>query len=242
MKDFVTDKNEAPKLSANEIEKKAEEVIDFFDSKILQTPCETPLLSFIETTAQRYKFQYDLSQDLGINNHGHKILGKFCFNPRAIFVDKSISEDFRQKFVLGHEFGHLVLHRKLLIQKKDYTDLNITDTEKDLVTGKKILSTTRDWLEWQANRFSSALIIPRATFFAALIEVQNSLGIHRNLGRVYLDEQRYSFHDYQQTLDKLKDIYHVTKKSLEIRLNELDLLTDVRGKNTDHISELFMEE
>lgn len=239
MNEFKVNKDGVPVLSASDIEKKAEEVIEFFNPDILRSPCETPLLSFLEESAQRFEFTYDLTQNLGNNSHGHKILGKFRFKPRAILVDESVSGDPRQKFILGHEFGHLVLHRNLLIKKAGYT---ISDVEKDLVTGNKILTTPRDWLEWQANQFAGAILIPRATLLSALIAVQKKLDIHRNLGRIYLDEQPYSFRDFQKTLGGLMEIYLVTKKNLGIRLNDLGLLIDVRGKNTKHISELFMEE
>lgn len=113
-------------------------------------------------------------------------------------MDKSLDGDLRQKFVIGHEFGHLVLHRNLLIKIKGYADVDIADSEKDIVTGKKILLTPRDWLEWQANRFSSAILMPRRTMLSALIDVQKSLEIHRNMGQIYLDEQAYSFRDFQR--------------------------------------------
>jgi Zn-dependent peptidase ImmA (M78 family) len=242
MSEFRINEQGIPSLSANDIEKRAEEVIEFFNPDILTEPCETPLLSFIQETAQKYKFTYDLSQDLGNNPHGHKVLGKFRFKPRAIFVDKSVEGDLRQKFVIGHEFGHLVLHRNLLIKKEGYADVDIADVEKDFVTGKKILLTPRDWLEWQANKFSTAILMPRRTILAALINVQKSLGIHRNIGQIYLDEQKYSFSDFQQTLEGLQDIYKVTKTNLEYRLSDLNLLMDVRGKSAKHITELFMEE
>ena len=45
-----------------------------------------------------------------------------------------------------------------------------------------------------------------------------------------------------QILEKLREIYRVTNSNLQIRLSDLDLLDDVRGKSTRHISELFMEE
>jgi Zn-dependent peptidase ImmA (M78 family) len=242
MTEFRINEQGIPSLSANDIEKKAEEVIEFFNPDILRTPCETPILSFIEETAKKYDFSYDLSQDLGNSSHGHKILGKFRFKPRAIFVDKSIDGDLRQKFVISHEFGHLALHRNLLIKREGYADVDIADSEKDLVTGKKILLTPRDWLEWQANRFSSAMLMPRRTMLTALLAVQKSLDIHRNMGQIYLDEQVYSFRDFQQTLEGLQGIYQVTKANLEFRLSDLNLLIDVRGKSTKHVSELFMEE
>ena len=183
MNEFKVNEDGVPVLSAIDIEKKAEEVIKFFNEEILRSPRETPLQLFIEEISKKFDFTYDLSQDLGKNSHGHKILGKFRFKPKAIFVDKSLQGDLRQKFVLVHEFGHFVLHRKILIKKAGYADIDIIDTEKDLVTGQKLLTTPRDWLEWQANRFSSAILIPRDTLPTALIDTQKSLGIHRNLGK-----------------------------------------------------------
>ena len=217
MNEFKVNEDGVPILSAIDIEKRAEEVIKFFNVEILRSPCETPLQLFIEEISKKFNFTYDLLQDLGNNSHGHKILGKFRFKPRAIFIDKSIHGDLHQKFVLGHEFGHLTLHRNLLIKKEGYVDVDITDTEKDLVTGQKLLTTPRDWLEWQANRFASAILMPRDTIRTALIDTQKSLGIHRNLGKIYLDEQPSNFRDFMQILEKLREIYQVTNTNLEIR-------------------------
>jgi len=242
MSELKIHENGVPVLSANDIEQKAEEVIEFFQKEILYTPCETPLLSFIDETSKKFDFTYDLSSDLGNNSHNHKILGKFRFKPRAIYIDKSVNGDLRHKFILAHEFGHLVLHRNILVKRDEYVNVDITDVEWDFSTGKKILVTARDWLEWQANKFASAILMPRITLYAALIKVQQSLDIHKNLGQIYLDEQKYSFRDFQLTLEKLQEIYQVTKTNLEFRLNDLGILIDTRGKDTKHISELFMEE
>lgn len=242
MNEFKIHENGVPILSGNDIEQKAEEVIEYFNPEVLRVPCETPILSFIDETSKKFNFTYELSVDLGNNIHNHKILGKFRFRPRAIFVDKSVDGDLRQKFILGHEFGHLVLHRNLLVNKEDYANVDIADVEWDFSTGKKLLLNARDWLEWQANKFASAVLMPRTTLYAALVAVQKSLDIHRNLGRIYLDEQQYSYRDFQMTLEKLQEIYRVTKTNLEFRLNDQGLLIDTRGKNTKHISELFMEE
>ena len=242
MKEFKVREDGVPVLSINDIEIKAEDVIKHFNADILLKPCETPIFSFLNELSQKSNFSYDLLQDLGNNLHGHKILGKFQFKPRKIFVDISVDSNLRQKFVLGHEFGHLVLHRNILVNKAGYADIDIADIEKDLITGHKLLSTPRDWLEWQANQFSSSILMPRSTFPNALIDVQKSLDIHRNLGQIYLNDQRSNLSDFIQILEKLAKIYQVTNINVEIRLKELGLLNDVRGKNTKHISELFMEE
>ena len=58
----------------------------------------------------------------------------------------------------------------------------------------------------------------------------------KNVSAVELAQQCVGF------LEGLKKIYQVTKKNLEIRLSDLGLLIDVRGKSTKFITELFMEE
>jgi hypothetical protein len=204
MSELKLNKNGVPQLSANDIELKAEEVIKIFKADVvLQSPCQTPLAVFVERTAKDYDVIFDTSQDLGKNSQGYKVLGKFCFNPKAILIDKSVEGDLRQSFIIGHEFGHLVFHRKLNIPKDVYSGVDISDIEVDFNTGKKSLKTVRDWLEWQANRFSSAILMPRATLRIALVDVQRSLDMHRGLGRIYLDENPYSFRDFQQTLETL---------------------------------------
>ena len=241
MTKITLDKNGIPRLSANEIEMKAEEVIEFFDPRILKSSCQTPLMNFIQETCNRFNVGLDLSQDLGISPQGHKIMGMYCFHPRKILIDKSLKGDNRINFILGHEFGHLVLHRDAIIKKKGYSDVDISDTVRDFVTNRKKLLTNRDWIEWQANRFASSILIPRATLIMALLSVQKSLGINHNLGYVYLDQMPYSLRDFNQTLQKLQIIYHVTKKNVEYRLNELGILIDQRNKDTKHISELLSE-
>ncbi len=242
MSQFSFDKHGVPRLSESDIEMKAEDVIEFFDPEVLRQPCPTPLMSFVQETSRRFNVAIDFEQDLGNSAHGHKILGMFCFQPRRILVDKALDGDTRFQFVLGHEFGHLVLHRTLVVKKKGYSDVDISDTARDLVTGKKILLTPRDWLEWQANRFASAILIPRATLHDALLSVQKSLGINGNLGRIFVEQLPYSLGDFDQTLLGLQSIYQVSKRSLEIRLGQLGLLIDHRNRNTKHISELLMQE
>jgi Zn-dependent peptidase ImmA (M78 family) len=166
----------------------------------------------------------------------------FCFQPRKILVARSLAGDVRFPFILGHEFGHLVLHRDLTIKKKGYSDVDISDTARDFVTGKKVLLTPRDWLEWQANRFAGAIVMPRATLLDALLSVQESLGIKHNVGRVFVEQKPYSVRDFDRTVLGLQSIFQVSRRNVEYRLDQLGLLIDRRKKNTEHISELLREE
>jgi hypothetical protein len=158
-----------PHLSSNDIELKAEEVIEFFEKAILSSARITPVSEFARETKRRFGVDFRDDVDLGHGPTGGKYLGQFRLKPRGIFIDISLKGTDRVPFVLAHEYGHLVLHRHIDPVRSGYTTSSLNDTEHDFVTGKKILRTSRDWIEWQANRFASALLMPRATFSDALI-------------------------------------------------------------------------
>ena len=231
-----------PHLSTNEIEVKAEEVIEYFNPDLLKKAQAIPIYHFVEETNKKFGIQFRCDLDLGTNKSGNKILGKYRIKPSSIFIDNSLRETDRFPFVLAHEYGHLILHRSIDPQKIGYTDSLIEDTHYDLVTGKKILETPKDWVEWQANRFASALLMPRSTFINALIDFQKTRGINKNIGIIYLDNLPYSLAEFRNNLSHLAILYGVNRTNVEYRLNDLEILVDLRTKNVKHISELLKEE
>ncbi|MHC4213178.1 MAG: ImmA/IrrE family metallo-endopeptidase [Planctomycetota bacterium] len=242
MKNISIDENGVPILSADIIELKAEEVISYFDKQILEIPHRTPLLEFVEELHDRFNFMRCYSQSLGKTKHGSVILGKTQLKPLGLFVDVSLANDPRFNFVLGHELGHVVLHRSIDIKKTGYEEQEIIDTEIDFVTGKKNLRTTRDWLEWQANYFSSSILMPRLSVITAVIEKQQEMGIKRNLGRIILEAKGYSMSDYKTIQNHLELVFSVNATNVECRLKDLGLLIDRTNLNVQHISELFTTE
>ena len=237
-----TDENSVPILSADAIELKAEEVISYFDNQILDTPQRTPLLEYIEDLHKRHNLRRDYSKSLGRTKHGNVILGKTQLKPLGLYVDISLANDPRFNFVLGHELGHVILHRFIDIKKTGYEDQEIVDTEIDFVTGKKNLRTPRDWLEWQANYFSSAILMPRLSIMKAVLQKQQEMGIRRNLGRIILEAKEYSVADYKKLQAHLALVYSVNVTNVECRLKDLGILIDRMNLNVQHVSELFATE
>ncbi len=236
------DKHGIPILDTNDIELKAEEVISYFDKSILDYPSLTPLPNFIEKIHTEFKLNFSYEHDLGSTKHGNKILGKTQLKPLGLFVDKILVNDPRFPFVLGHELGHVILHRSVDLKRSGYDDQEIVDTKQDLVTGKKILQTSRDRLEWQANRFSSSILMPRATLHTAIMKIQEQMGIKRNMGSIILEDIKYSIKDYSFVNNYLQKIYGVNATNIKYRLKELGILIDRRNIDIKHISELFMTE
>ena len=236
------DESGVPILSTDAIEIKAEEVISYFDKKILEVPQRTPLLEYVEKLHSRYNLIRNYNQSLGRTKNGSAILGKTQLKPLGLFVDASLVNDPRFNFVLGHELGHVVLHRSVDIKRTGYEDQDIVDTEIDFVTGKKILRTPRDWLEWQANYFSSSILMPRISVVTAVVTKQNELGIKKHLGRIILEPKAYSLRDYKAVQKHLELVYSVNSTNVECRLNDLGILINRMNLNVQHVSELFSTE
>ncbi len=83
-------------------------------------PQQTPLLEFIEELHRNFGLLRDYSQSLGKTKYGNEILGKAQLKPLGLFVDVSLRDDSRFSFVLGHEFGHVVLHKKVDVKATGY--------------------------------------------------------------------------------------------------------------------------
>ena len=109
------------------------------------------------------------------------------------------------------------------------------------MTGRRKITNAKERVEWQANRFSGSFLMPRETFRAAVISVQQQLGILKNVGVVYLDQSGPNVRDFHQLLSCLQGIYKVSRQAIEHRLSDLRLLMDMRNKDVRHISQLFSE-
>lgn|GEM_PF-240500 len=92
----------------------------------------------------------------------------------TILADKRIITPEREptyRFTIGHEIGHALLHepffrkpenQKLYAeQSREYLTVLIDSRETMEKAKPRELRTQRDWVEWQANAFSSALLMPR---------------------------------------------------------------------------------
>lgn len=235
-------KEAVSRLSADQIERKAEEFIEYFDARVLDQPKPTPLLEFCMEIREQFGLKFGIDVDLGGSISGKKILGAFCPMPRSIYIDRSIVGTIRMPFVLAHEIGHYVLHRKLDPKSCGYSDAKIEDGDVDLMTGKKQLLSPRDWIEWQANRFAVALLMPRKTFQSALVLYQWEIGIRRNLGTVVLNGTNPSRVDHLRAITRLAEVYGVNRTNVEYRLNELGLVEDLAPRKSNQISAFFKSE
>ena len=219
-----------PILKTEQIEDVAQEFLEKYCPLALTKPWQIPVADIIrrlgETTGLRFVFA-----DLGQKGTA-KILGSVNFTTKTLTLDTALAAGERQiqyRFTAAHEIGHWVLHRW---NYKSWKFPAGTQPSEDMEDDEKTLcrldqKTPQDWLEWQANVFAAELVLPRTTFPKALAQTQLELGIHRNLGQVWLSDADYSRRDFQQLATRLSTVYGVSKTSVRVRLATLGLLHDL---------------
>ncbi|SFD23857.1 ImmA/IrrE family metallo-endopeptidase [Algibacter pectinivorans] len=182
---------------------------------------------FIEHLKSEYDLKFDFTQDLETVN-GKKIEGFYDIENKAILIDKSVLFSEKFPFVLGHELGHFFLHSNLKVNQERYDDF--ADSEYDFFTDRHNLVNDRNWIEWQANKFSISLFLPKVLFLPHLIAYRKSIGISRP-EHIYLDEQTINKQDYYKTVDYLSDYFGISKTAVKFRIEELNLITYAKLKD-----------
>lgn len=229
MKKYQLDKNGIPRISRLDIEKHAESFIKYFDPECLLTPRVTPLATICSRLYKDHNVKFVFGTDLGVTKEGYKYRGCFDICATTIYIDKSMPEGgARFNFTLAHEIGHFVLHRKIdtsILKNKN----TIKDTSRDLILDHMDSDNPRTWLEWQANKFASSILLPRSTVPDAVIQKQKEMGLNRNIGKIFLDRGVSSYMDYKGQLEHLSFIYQTSKASIRIHLRELNILFEGDG-------------
>lgn len=134
----------------------------------------------------------------------------------TIILNSILADDIKQQnryqFTLAHEIGHWILQRKELLY--DENQISLFDTIQDLSEKDSIqclnrfvnpeyntLITDLDWLEWQANYFASAILMPKIIFLKEL--------------------SKLDFCTEENRILELSKIFGVSKQAVRNRINSL---------------------
>ena len=227
--------NVRQRLSRADIDRKAEEVALHFDVEAMSRKT-SPVYEVLGGLIKKYNVPFIFDQDLGYSPRGKRILGRFDFEPRQIFIDRILPYDSpRFRWTLCHEIGHLVLHRKMN-PKLICTTKKLIDTRLELRFIRTATRSELDWVEWQANQFASSMLLPRPIVYSALSEAQKQLEIPRP-GWIYLDDTQHNFFAYLSTLRLLSERLNISRTMLRIRLLNLGILVDARPVYRDPIQD-----
>lgn len=108
-------------------------------------------------------------EDLGFDDTGHKLLGRYDFRQNIIYVDKSLSPssgDRRRAFTLWHEAAHAILHRDWMLEHQEAFIGQRTQTCDD-----DLKWNPENRLEYQANIMAACLGAPSRLLYVHMMRV-----------------------------------------------------------------------
>jgi transcriptional regulator with XRE-family HTH domain len=165
------------------------------------------------------------------------------------------SEEHRFNFTLGHELFHAIEHLPrvpkdavaplarvrvcdaVFVDKVETKSRSVAEravnTWSNNAKGPRVLSTDEDWREWQANVYSSALLMPawavtgqfRLRFGAETIVVSEGEN-PREVALLAAGERVFASDISEQSL---ADLFAVSRQAMAIRLIELGLVKEDQG-------------
>lgn len=175
-----------PILSKPEIDTIGENFVRDFQPSVLTNPAPVDIESFVENYLGMTPDYQLLSHNgiyLGMTvfNDTNRVIVFSQETGRAeyisakahtVIIDTRLLEENQQhryRFTLGHEGGHDIFHTGYLSYDPNQTcmfDMAMTPMiqcrmDAGCKKGDRKLWTDHDWMEWQANYFSSAILMPK---------------------------------------------------------------------------------
>ena len=155
--------NGVPILSKAEIDAIGERFVQDFQPEVLTNPSPVDIEGFIE-------FYLGMTPDYQYLSHNGVYLGM------TVFIDNRLldeSQRHRYRFTLGHEGGHDIFHSGYFSYNPDQVSIFDDELIAPMIqcrvdNGMTNKSDTRkwddhDWMEWQANHLSAAVLMPKCS-------------------------------------------------------------------------------
>ena len=207
-----------PLLTQDKIESLAEVFLNIYSANVFSKPQDTPLIKIMNELENHGKLNFDSKSRLESKGN-ERILGKTIFSKKLVLIDKSLRPNEPQfNFVLGHELGHLFLHtrKKIIDDHKEFINFSEDGVRNFLLYPHKTFS-VRNQIEWQANAFSAAILMPRKSFSRGLINIQTKMGVHRNIGIIYLDNSIHNKSVFYKTIEDLSQLFNTSRSATNLR-------------------------
>lgn len=229
-------------LSKQDIENETECLLNQYFGNCLYNAQPTPIEDLIENIGLsiEYKKISANCEILGafvfnkgyLNVYDNDNPEKYLFNEKTIIIDATIAEneDRRLAFTYGHELGHYVTQYSLFhIDSRQLSLFGASENEQVAVicnrnsiggNSKKELITKEDWQEWQANYFSSSILIPRTSLKKELSSYLENNGIMSQDAVL----NKLDTNSLNNLIHKLSSTYNVSNEMMKNRLIDLGYL------------------
>jgi len=197
---IIRKKSGVPVLSRKEIDIIGEHLVMDFNPSALITPQEIDIdLLAQDYLGMEQDFQYlshcGVYLGMTVFNDTDKVpiydptldrADYITAKAHTVIIDNTLlaeNQQHRYRFTMGHEVGHDFLHTEYFAYDPNqltlfgkYFDIPLiqcrVDTKKLNITQKKSW-TDRDWMEWQANAISSAILMPRSAVLNSVDKIKS---------------------------------------------------------------------
>ncbi|MBX3353967.1 MAG: ImmA/IrrE family metallo-endopeptidase [Phycisphaeraceae bacterium] len=154
--------------------------------------------------------EHPLGYRFGVVRLEKGILGQAFIKDREILVSDRISHEGRFRFTCAHELGHQVLHRS---RRGAYTDANVMH------------SGPKQRVEWEADRFAAAFLMPIPLVIEHLFLLRDELGVPREQMATLLQSGEASLSLWRDTfLPAIAARFGVSRESAVYRFGEIELI------------------
>lgn len=241
---FRRGRNGIPILRKTEIELIAEMLLYDYNPQMLHEPQPLDIDHFAEDYVGLDMDYQDLS-------HNRSVLGMMvfhdCFVPvydptkkeakhikackGTVLIDNSLLSDSqipRGRFTVGHEVSHWLLHKSK--HEFNYSQLYpacgyyVKCRASDIESKRRKFVSDEDWMEWQADYMSSALLMPKSMFSKIVIQKFRYAGIKANYYERGSDIALDLWTDFLPY--DLADIFEVSVTAAQIRLENLQFIRE----------------
>lgn len=238
--------NGLPVLSWDEIDIIAETMLKDYNPELLSTPQPVDIELLMQDYLKLYvEYQYLSNNEsiLGMMVF-HNMNGIVVYEPEndgikrinakanTVIIDNSLLEQSqrnRYRFTMAHEAGHATLHQLYFTrQMNDMASAArlgsyaseirrcVKCRAVDVNVKSRLLETDDDWMEWQANAFASAILLPKSMVFKVTEDCKRRYP-------TFCDKPASTV--YEQYI---AGIFDVSREAARCRLNQLGIYTDAQ--------------
>ena len=233
-----------PVLSRKEIDAIGENLVSDINPAAMQKPQEIDIDLFVQDylgADQDFQYLSHCGVYLGMTvfNDTDKVPVYDPIQKRAeyisakantIIIDQTLLEEkqeHRYRFTMGHEASHVFLHTPyfaydpnqitlmdLMSGEKEAAMIQCRVDTKKMNCEQQAVWTDKEWMEWQANALSSAVLMPRAMVLKIVQEIRKKPGFCQKAEaqRCYIEA------------DTVSQVFNVSFQAATIRLKELGVM------------------
>lgn len=169
--------------------------------------------------------EFPLGYRFGVVRLADGVLGQAFIEDREIQISDRIAHEGRFRFTCAHELGHQVLHRR---RAREFIDSGV------------MLPEPNRRVEWEADRFAAAFLMPIPLVIEQLFRLRDALGVRREDMTVLLQAGAHSLALWRDTfVPAVARRFGVSKEVTVYRFGEIEFADGTPLMPAEHRPEII---